>query len=298
MINAEALKERVNNLHIWKRRDERAPHKPLLILLALGYLSKNHPRLLSYSELRESLKNLIIEFGPRRQNYYPSEPFTRLRNDGIWTLSADLNEVNTTDRWLLEHDIKGGFNEEVYSLLVTQKELLREVAEIVLMNHFPASIHEDILAAVGLDFEKGLKIRENQKPYSSRSRDPRFREIVLRAYEQSCAVCGFNIRLGSSLVAVDAAHIKWHQAGGPDREDNGIALCSLHHKLFDRGVYTLTPDNTLVVAEDAYGSTGFEDWLMRYHGKQIRRPIRPEYKPNDSFVDWHMREVFKGPARV
>jgi putative restriction endonuclease len=25
-------------------------------------------------------------------------------------------------------------------------------------------------------------------------------------------------------VALEAAHIKWHQAGGPDEESNGLAL--------------------------------------------------------------------------
>lgn len=75
---------------------------------------------------------------------------------------------------------------------------------------------------IGLDIEfKG-----------KRSRDPNFRNKILRAYKYSCAVCGFNVRLGNNLVGIEAAHIKWHQAGGPDREDNGIALCSMHHKLF------------------------------------------------------------------
>jgi putative restriction endonuclease len=37
--------------------------------------------------------------------------------------------------------------------------------------------------------------------------------------------------------------------------------------------------------------------LMRYHGKELRRPIRPEYYPEDSFVKWHVKEVFRGPAR-
>ena len=48
---------------------------------------------------------------------------------------------------------------------------------------------------------------------------------MLTAYEWRCAVCGLDVRLGSVSVALDAAHIRWHQAGGPDREGNGLALC-------------------------------------------------------------------------
>jgi len=103
-----------------------------------------------------------------------------------------------------------------------------------------------------------------------RTRDPNFRFKILRAYEYSCAVCGFNVRLGNHLVGVEAAHIKWHQAGGPDTEEHGIALCAMHHKLFDRGVFTLNEDRVLLVAEEANGSKGFDEWLMRFHEKQIK----------------------------
>jgi len=128
-------------------------------------------------------------------------------------------------------------------------------------------------------------------------RDPQFRERVLRAYEYRCAVCGFNVRLGNTLVAVEAAHIKWHQAGGPDQEENGIALCTMHHKLFDRGVFTLSKSLRFQVAETAHGTEGFDEWLMRYHGKEIRPPQSPLYRPKDFFIHWHVKEVFRGPAR-
>lgn len=38
---------------------------------------------------------------------------------------------------------------------------------------------------------------------------------------------------------------------------NGVALCSLHHKLFDRGVFTVTESLDVVVSEQANGSVGF-----------------------------------------
>ena len=79
-------------------------------------------------------------------------------------------------------------------------------------------------------------------------RDPNFRANVLRAYEYRCAVCGFDVRLGPSPVALEAAHIKWHQAGGPDLEVNGLALCVLHQRLFDRGAFTLSKQLQIMVS--------------------------------------------------
>src|SRR5262249_31175179 len=111
------------------------------------------------------------------------------------------------------------------------------------------------------------------------------------------AVCGFDVRLGNVSVALDAAHIRWVQAEGPDEEANGLALCVLHHKLFDLGAFTLEPGGCLLVSEQAHGNAGFEESLMRHHGGLVRRPQRPEWHPDPEYLTWHGREVFKGAAR-
>lgn len=67
------LKERINNLNIWKKKEQRAPHKPLLLLLALSRLQGGMKRM-TYEETRGALKELLMEFGPPRQCYHPEEP--------------------------------------------------------------------------------------------------------------------------------------------------------------------------------------------------------------------------------
>jgi putative restriction endonuclease len=119
---------------------------------------------------------------------------------------------------------------------------------------------------------------------------------VLRAYEYRCAVCGFDVRLGSVSIALDAAHIRWHQAGGPDVESNGLALCVLHHKTFDIGAFTVT-DGVLLVSDQANGTAGFQESLLAYHGKPIRAAQRTDWEPVEEYLEWHGREVFKGAAR-
>lgn len=286
-MNSEQLKEIIRNLSIWKKGGQRAPHKPLLLLYALAQFQAKKTKFIPYAEVREVLIDLLREFGPQRKSYHPEEPFVRLMNDGIWELNSMIDTSDFSNKLLLELNTSAGFNEQVYSLLERYPNLIHEIAQILLNEHFPETIHEDILRQVGLDFEfKG-----------NRHRDSNFREKILRAYEYSCAICGFNVRLGNNLVGIEAAHIKWFQAGGPDIEENGIALCSMHHKLFDRGVFTLSNKKEILVAEAAHGTNGFNEWLMRFHGQQVRIPIHPEYFPNYSFVDWHVKEVFKGPSR-
>ncbi|MBD3842474.1 MAG: HNH endonuclease [Campylobacterales bacterium] len=288
-MNLEELKDSISNLTIWKKGNQRAPHKPLLILYALGQLQKNDLRLLPYEKVGNDLKQLLIDFGPIRKSYHPKEPFVRLSRDRIWELDKEVILSNPNNRKLLSDHVSGGFIPEVYNVLKSNMDHIPKLAQIILDQHFPSTIHEDILSAVGLDFSVNL--------FKRRKRDSKFRDKILRAYGYSCAVCGFNVRLAHALVGVEAAHIKWHQAGGPDVEENGIALCSLHHKLFDRGVFTINNERKMVVSQDAHGTNGFDEWLMRYHGNMIMKPIEESYYPKDEIIYWHVREVFKGPER-
>jgi putative restriction endonuclease len=102
------------------------------------------------------------------------------------------------------------------------------------------------------------------------------------------------VRLGSVSIGLDAAHIRWHQANGPDQESKGLALCVLHHKTFDLSAYTVSSGGVLLVSDQANGGEGFQETLMRHHGKTIRSPQRPEWKPESVFLEWDAREVFKG----
>ncbi len=286
-MTRDIVRKLFSEINIWKRGDERAPHKPLLLLFALGKV-QNRVQWLSYKDVKDKLGQLLLEFGPPRSTKV-IDPFLRLANDGLWQFSTDI-DLPFKDSVLLENDVAGGFIDEVYNVLIGDPSLVKELAESLLNDHFPESLHEDILTAVGLKFNFIQKS----------ARDPSFRQRVLQAYEYSCAICGFNVRLGNAPVALDAAHIKWHQSGGLDTERNGLALCSMHHKLFDRGAFALRYSNgnyIVKVAQQANGTSGFKEWLMRYHDKNIRHPQSPLYYPESIFIDWHWREVFREPSR-
>jgi putative restriction endonuclease len=68
----------------------------------------------------------------------------------------------------------------------------------------------------------------------------------------------------------------------------------LHHQTSDLGVFTLSLEGVLLVSDQAHGTAGFEEALLRHHGRRARAPQRPEFKPEAAFLDWHCREVFKG----
>jgi putative restriction endonuclease len=288
--------ERFRNLKVWQRGDERAPHKPLLLLLALGRYASGADRLIKYAEIDKPLKELLELFGPPRKSFHSEYPFWRLQNDGLWELenAEGLEKRNgQTDAKkseLIKHGVSGGLTTELFTAIKNDRSLLKQIATELLDLSFPDSLHQEILESVGL--------LDAIEFYQRRKRDPKFREMVLQAYEYRCAICGLNLRMGGRELGLEAAHIKWHQALGPDSIQNGLSLCSLHHKLFDRGAIGLSEQNFLLVSESVHGTEGMENWLLMHHGKPIRTPLRKEYSPSYEFSAWHRKEVFRSPPRV
>ena len=300
-MDQEEIKRRFQTLNLWERDGERAVHKPLLVLYAIGKLLSSKERFISFADIEDDLRNLLKEFGPWRTNYRPQDPFWRLRNDKdkVWKIPNEniiregkrKNGKSTGDAIigdLREHGV-GGFLEPIAHELQNNPKLAFEIAKDLLDAHFPPTYHEDILQAVGI-------LHLTLVPYL-KPRDPKFRENILKAYEYRCAVCGFDVKLRNQPVALEAAHIKWHRAGGLDREINGLALCSLHHKLFDRGAFRLSLEWEILVSDEAYGNVGFQEWLMRFHREKINFPQRQSYYPDAECIQWHVKEVFRGDYR-
>jgi len=300
------LLTKFSDLNVWKRGDQRAPHKPLLILLSLGRIVAGQERLASFADIEEPLRKLLRDFGPTRKSYHPEFPFWHLKSDGVWEipqeseLSAwkDPKKIHRGD--LLRHGTTCGFTPEIYSALKSNPALIRAVADRILTAHFPESYHDDLLLATGLetllgtDSDLNINADITSKNKVILPRNAEFRHRILRAYDYRCCVCDMGLHLGLAPVGVEAAHIKWHQAGGPAEEPNGLCLCALHHKLFDRGAWGLSDSLQILVSEETSG-TGKEEWLLRFLGKQIRLPSRAEYRPADSFRQWHVKEVLQHP---
>ena len=85
--------------------------------------------------------------------------------------------------------------------------------------------------------------------------EARFRNAVLDAYRDHCAVCELHVR-----ALLDAAHVRpGHDVG------DGVALCATHHRAFDTGVLTFDGDyNVRIHVADPT--------LAAYEGKHLTLP--------------------------
>ncbi|MBK8489726.1 MAG: HNH endonuclease [Saprospirales bacterium] len=206
-------------------------------------------------------------------------------------------KVHPNKSFFRNEHILGGFPEPIYQQLRDHPGELQELAQYLLNAHFPESIHQDILDAIGLNMDVPTT-SEATYTTTRRARDPRFRELIMDAYGHQCAICGFQVLLKGRSIALEAAHIQWHQAGGPDIVVNGLCLCPLHHKLFDRGVFTLNDHLRIQISEAASSnSQAFKDWMLVYEGREIRYPKQEKYYPEDAYILWHVEEVFLGELK-
>jgi len=276
----------------------------------LGRYQQNLTGDVSFAEIRQPLADLIEEFGPA-VNGRPDvvNPFWRLQNDKegrIWRVTtgkgmrvADTVMPPPIGR-LVEANACANFAPELARILISESAYVARLAGRLLATHFPASLHDDIREAAKL-----IRVLSDPSPDMldeefTRPRDPGFRDRVLLAYEYRCAVTGWDMRLRNMTAGLEAAHIRWHVNGGPSDEPNGLALNSLHHKLFDLGAFTLSLDKVprVMVSRLAVGGGAVKSMLLDWHGKPIQEPQDKRWLPDPNHIQWHQQEVFKGEARA
>lgn len=99
-----------------------------------------------------------------------------------------------------------------------------------------------------LEFDRPPGYLETSRRVSTTTRVLRnsaFRDIVINAYQEECAVCGEPLR--STLFSeLEAAHIVGVHERGPDDPRNGLSLCVRHHWAFDAGLFSLADDFRII----------------------------------------------------
>ncbi|MEV7240501.1 phosphorothioated DNA-binding restriction endonuclease [Streptomyces sp. NPDC093248] len=288
--------ERTAKLRQWSRSGTRAPHKPLLFLYALGRFQQDSDGDLRYSAVEDDLRRLLAEYGPPNRTT-PAYPFHHLVSDGVWEVSTDRGPGSPGSgvRELRGAGAAGRLTPELRAALRREPSLLGRMARVLLDLNFPPSFHCDLCEAVGLELEP---TEGEQFPAVRRRRDPRMREQVLTAYEYRCAFCGYDGRIGIVPVGLEAAHVRWWAFDGPDDVDNGLCLCSLHHKLFDKGVLGIGDSHRILVSQRFVGhSPAAREHVIALAGRPLIGPQPGARSVAAVHRSWHTSQVFHGSPR-
>jgi hypothetical protein len=117
-----------------------------------------------------------------------------------------------------------------------------------------------------------------------------FREVVLSGYNFSCAMCNLDL-----VQMLNASHIVPWAIDKQRRADprNGICLCALHDRAFDRGLITVSDDFTVVVSQGIKtprASKLYRIGLLEIEGEKINLPDR--FGPDPVALAYHREKIF------
>lgn len=118
-----------------------------------------------------------------------------------------------------------------------------------------------------------------------------FRTTVLIGYDFRCAMCGLDLP-----PLLTASHIIPWSKDENRRADptNGLSLCALHDRAFDRGFLTVNQSFAIVVSERAKQPTQSSLQLAAFsaiEGNTIFLPAR--FYPDKKALDYHRQNIFQ-----
>lgn len=284
MSYSDYILERIASLRQHTRSGVKAPNKPVTLLWALERIARELPRLTPFATAEPELKTLLNACGTPGSP--PSYAFWRLQSDGLWEVAAaGPMPARSGDKeprvTALRAHASGGFTPKVHVRL-RQSHVLRNEARALL---------EAQLADSGREWQ--AHSRPTWEGVRRRIREAAFREAVLSAYESACAVCGWRLKVRGEAVAVDAAHVRPLSADGRDAPDNGLALCSLHHRLFDVGLFTWDGNRRLAVSrlwEERLRGNMIS--LANFSGQLLPHPKPTAMPLSEHNLTWHRHHVF------
>ena len=138
---------------------------------------------------------------------------------------------------------------------------------------------ESTLSEEGVYEDPGLRREYVTSLVRRRLHQQAFRERVLAAYRERCALC----RLRHPEL-LDASHIvPDSEPGGEPRVSNGLSLCKLHHAAFDGYFLTVDPDYRIVVSQkllEEEDGPMLRHGLQELHGGKIVLPYHEAQRPD------------------
>ncbi|MPZ90020.1 MAG: HNH endonuclease [Actinobacteria bacterium] len=149
---------------------------------------------------------------------------------------------------------------------------------------------EAVLAQPTSELDRAFERRYATRMQLVRLHQASFRQRVIRAYREACAIC----RLRHQEL-LDAAHILPDTSGGDPSVTNGLALCKLHHAAFDRNIMGIRPDLVVEISTALLNEIDgpmLVHGLQGFHGSSLIVPQAVAQQPDRAFLE-ERYEVFR-----
>ncbi len=300
MATPEQWLGKLAKLKVDRARGDPAPHKPLLLLVILELAEKSA----SFGDILPLTPELAFRFCTywgivaHRRTQAPDirYPFFHLKSDGFWSPLGDDGKPTTDRRAMQFAALPSDF-----VAVATEPSFRDRARHILIAKYFQPAERVALYALVGLPIPSEDQIAKDSA-YTSpddaarQGREARFRLNIVAAYNYTCALTCYRLTTITGTSIVDAAHIHQFADSRNNELRNGLALCKNAHWLFDQGLWSMTDDYKVLVAEGHFAEDGPDQKLLsEYHGKKILLPKAPRCWPNPLHVAWHRKNRFKNP---
>ena len=143
--------------------------------------------------------------------------------------------------------------------------------------------------------KKGFSLFDENRPavdeqVRRKVRDAAFRKRLLSLYGANCLASGELVSTPVGQVNLDAAHIVSVEAGGSDDLRNGLLLSKDLHWAFDKGLFAIENDFSILISEYVAKSAHCEA-VKRVRGRKLEFGGAP-LRPHIDALAWHRDNVF------
>lgn len=250
----------VNN---WNRKELLSAFN-LYCRTPFGKLHKSNPDVIA---LAQKIGRTSSSVAMKLVNFASLDPIQQSRN------IRGLSNVSRADRQIWDE-----FNANAENLAFESQQAIKE---------FFSDVSDD-----KEEFEIEAKATETFRLVRTRLVQGFFREAVLTSYEFKCAICAIDL-----LELINASHIiPWsHNVIRRADPRNGLALCAIHDRAFDRGLISIDSSFQLILASQVLASASLSHLhavaFLHEQGKKITFPKR--FAPDPDAFAYHRKHIFR-----
>lgn len=182
-----------------------------------------------------------------------------------------------------DHEIWDEFSTHMNDLAVESEIAYAKLSGEEIPTQETPSRKPDIAFSGFTETERKVKIRLGQQF---------FRKVIMTSYASKCCVCGMpipDLLIASHIIPWaddETLRVNPH---------NGLCLCALHDKGFDRGFFTVSEDYKVVLGQ-AIGNylpnSSVNSGFKIYEGQMISLPDK--FVPKQEFLAVHRQKYFLG----
>ena len=273
-----------------------APHKPLLLLCIIDLAEAGEldpPLLFKTPGLRLRFDSYWAICQPRWGGLPGLNlPFYHLSSQGFWEALTKEGTPSRGPRSTQHVRLDSPFIADL-SDATRRDQIRRQLVE----TWFPDVEQRALYSALGFTTAKLNQIEWQTPPdtqLESTGRDARFRVTVVTQYQFTCALTGYGLHTQQGHALVEAAHIHQFAKSKNNNPDNGLALSRDAHWMFDRGLWTISESNRIIVADEIFEEWGPEtEWLKVRHNQQPIYQKDAQLRPAERHLNWHRKHVFE-----